>query len=441
MSRRTDVMKNFYKYREYMNDRASKGIEQNRKDFVTVTVLDKDKNPISNAKITANQKTHSFKYGANIFMLDQLETQEKNNAYKSYFKDAFNMATLPFYWNDLEPERGKPRYDKNSPFVYRRPSTDLCMDFCKTNGIEPREHALAYEHFFPKWLKGKSVREVKYAFEKRCSEIAERYAEDINTIEVTNEMFWDNGVTKFYREPDYVEWCFKTAEKYFPNNQLVINEWSGLWDNWCQTSSQYYLIIENALLKGARIDAVGMQYHMFYKKDEEAEKTVKTYDPVKLYDVLDTYSVLKKPIQITEVTVPAYSNDAEDEEIQAEIIKNLYTIWFSYPNVEQIIYWNLVDGYAAFAKQGDMTAGENYYYGGLLRFDLSPKPAYYAVKDLFEKEWRTNASLTTDENGTAGFRGFYGKYDLTVNAGGREIVKEIEITKDKLKNNSIEIEL
>ena len=47
-----------------------------------------------------------------------------------------------------------------------------------------------------------------------------------------------------------------------------------------------------------------------------------------------------------------------------------------------------VDGYAHFwdpdpakivASQGDMTIGENYYYGGLLRFDLSPKSAYHKM--------------------------------------------------------------
>ena len=99
---------------------------------------------------------------------------------------------------------------------------------------------------------------------------------------------------------------------------------------------------------------------------------------------MDEYSRFGKPLQVTEITVPAYSWEAEDEEIQAEIIERLYYIWFSHPSVEQIIYWNLVDGYAYVTKsdpktiratQGDMTIGENYYHGGLLRFDLSPKPA------------------------------------------------------------------
>lgn len=92
-------------------------------------------------------------------MLDELETEEKNELYKKYFADVFNMATLPFYWDATEPEKGKTRYDKDSPKVYRRPAVDLCIEFCEKYEIEPREHALAYNGFFPKWLYDVSVEE------------------------------------------------------------------------------------------------------------------------------------------------------------------------------------------------------------------------------------------------------------------------------------------
>jgi len=133
-------------------------------------------------------------------------------------------------------------------------------------------------------------------------------------------------------------------------------------------------------------------------------------------------------LQVTEVTIPAYSENAEDEAIQAEIIKTLYSIWFSHPNMEQIIYWNLVDGYAAFAPQGDMTAGENYYYGGLLRFDMTPKPAYYTIKNLIEKEWHTEEDMVSDQNGTGTFRGFYGEYDVEITTEKGVVHQTINLT-------------
>ena len=104
--------------------------------------------------------------------------------------------------------------------------------------------------------------------------------------------------------------------------------------------------------------------------------------------------------------------------------------------MEQIIYWNLVDGYAAFAPQGDMTAGENYYYGGLIRFDMTPKPAYYAIKNLIEKKWHTEAEVVTNKNGKATFKGFYGEYDAEITVNGKVITKTINLKK-KGKNEFV----
>lgn len=438
MTDRRKVLEQFEKQKDFMKDRVQSGIESYRKGNAGITVKDRDGNPVSNVKIRVTQKNHEFKFGANLFMLDELETDEKNRIYKQRFADVFNMATLPFYWDATEPERGKTRYEKDSEKLYRRPPIDLCLEFCEQNNIEPREHALAYEHFFPDWLKEATVFEAKAQVQKRFSQIAERYRDRIPTIEVTNEMEWDEGKTVLYNQPDYIEWCFKTAETYFPANQLVVNEWTGLpWGDRCRTSDKYYSYIEANLLKGARIDAIGMQFHMFYSKEEEYRQTRPYYDPGKLYAHMDLYSNFAKPLQVTEVTIPAYSNDPEDEAIQAELIEYLYSVWFSHPNMEQIIYWNLVDGYAAFAKQGDMTQGENYYYGGLLRFDMTPKPAYYTIKNLIEKKWYTEETIITDESGTAGFRGFYGMYELELTVDKKVITKEICLRKNGI--NQFEI--
>ena len=438
MTDRRKVLEQFEKQKDFMKDRVQSGIESYRKGNAGITVKDRDGNPVSNVKIRVTQKNHEFKFGANLFMLDELETDEKNRIYKQRFADVFNMATLPFYWDATEPERGKTRYEKDSEKLYRRPPIDLCLEFCEQNNIEPREHALAYEHFFPDWLKEATVFEAKAQVQKRFSQIAERYRDRIPTIEVTNEMEWDEGKTVLYNQPDYIEWYFKTAETYFPANQLVVNEWTGLpWGDRCRTSDKYYSYIEANLLKGARIDAIGMQFHMFYSKEEEYRQTRPYYDPGKLYAHMDLYSNFAKPLQVTEVTIPAYSNDPEDEAIQAELIEYLYSVWFSHPNMEQIIYWNLVDGYAAFAKQGDMTQGENYYYGGLLRFDMTPKPAYYTIKNLIEKKWHTEETIITDESGTAGFRGFYGMYELELTVDKKVITKEICLRKNGI--NQFEI--
>lgn len=449
MNDRRKVLDLFNEQEASWKQRAADGIERYRKGDGRITVTDENGVPIANAKIKLTQTSHEFRFGANIFMLDELETEEKNEKYKKYFAELFNMATLPFYWDTLEPECGKPRYAKDSPKVYRRPPIDLCIEFCEKHGIEPREHALAYDHFFPEWLCNASSDAIKAALERRCCEIAERYADRMPTIEVTNEMEWQKGKTAFYDDADFVEWCFKTAEKYFPHNQLGINEWISLcWEDKCRSTDKYYAYIEANMLKGARIDAIGMQYHLFYKREEEYERTRALLDPQNLYKHMDLYAGLGKPLQITEVTVPSYSWESEDEEIQAEIIEKLYSIWFSHPAVEQIIYWNLVDGYAYVldqdpekirATQGNMAIGENYYHGGLLRFDLSPKPAYYKIKELLQKQWHTEAELVTDEKGNIDFRGFFGDYTVEIETDGGMETKTVKLSKNDENNFTLVI--
>ncbi len=435
MSDRKKVLEKFEN--PEMQKTIADNIETYRKGNLILTITDQNGNPIPNVTVKAVQKNHEFRFGINLFMLDELETKEKNDLYKQYFTDVFNMATLPFYWCDVEPEKGKNRYDKDAPKIYRRPTIDLCMEFCEQNGIEPREHGLAYEHFFPKWLKGADTETVKAEYERRCREISERYADRIPTIEVTNEMFWKESVTDFYRDPDYIEWCFKTARKYFPKNNLSINDGG----NYAyHRNDPYYADIKNALEHGAPIDSVGTQFHMHFKAEQEYEQTRNYYDPEYLYRNMDKYATLTNKLQITEITIPAYTNAPEDEEIQAAIIEKLYTIWFSHPAMEQIIYWNMIDGYAYVDSndpeliansQGDMTLGENVYYGGLLRFDMTPKAAYYKIKELINTVWHTEEQLISDINGNIAFRGFYGDYELTITTPEKTITQTLTLSSKK----------
>ena len=447
---RYNVLEFFEKNQDFFQNTVEPNIEKYRKGDVTVNVTDSNGKKIP-CTVKINQIKHEFKFGANLFMLEELETEKKNQLYKEYFKKTFNMATLPFYWCSIEPERGKTRYAKDSPKFYRRPAIDLCIEFCEENGIEPREHALAYEHLFPSWLKNASVDQVKKALESRMREIAQRYKDKIPTIEVTNEMLWssNDSVTSFYNENDYVEWCFKTAEKYFPNNQLVINEYTeaSWWDN-CRSTDNYYAYTQANLLKGARIDAIGMQYHMFCDKKAELERAQHLYNPISLYKHMDLYSGLVNHLQVTEITVPAYSNEKDDEEIQSKILEYLYHVWFSHPHMEQIIYWNLVDGYAYVSNptpeeigksQGNMSIGENVYYGGLLRFDMSPKPAYIMLDNLINKKWHTELTASLNKDSNLRFRGFFGDYEIEIEADGKIIKKNFTLSSKGINEITITV--
>lgn len=427
MGRIETVTQSFEAAREWAQPRIEAGIEKNRKADNIIEITDKNGNPVSGVTLRYRLKRHAFLHGANCFMLDELETPEKNERYRELFAGVFNQATLPFYWSDLEPERGKPRFDRDSPKIYRRPAPDLCLDYCDRYNVVPKLHCLNYDQWSPMWLPTHDVPEVKRELERRISEIAARYADKIRCMEVINETLCgfvtasDRHSTDFFWADDLISWSFQTARKYLPGNELVINEATGrAWDVSHGERSWYALSILDAIRRGAEIDAIGLQFHMFHRLENEVTQTLPFYDPAYLFKSMDFYDAhFGLPLQVTEVTIPAYSNSAEDEEAQARVIENLYSIWFSHPAVEAVTYWNLVDGYAAFAAQGDMASGENYYHGGLVRFDFTPKPAYYMLQELFGHRWHSEGMVKTGADGRAALRGFKGDYEITAERNGQ----------------------
>ncbi len=439
MSRSDTILKYFREQKDFMDRRVNYGIETYRKGDANITLKMKDGSAVpEGVTIDAKLTNHEFRFGCNIFMLDELETQEKNDIYKEKFPECFNLATVPFYWKDVEPERGKPRYAADSYKIYRRPAPDLCVNYCKEKGIEPKCHCLNYDSWAPDWVLNMTVQEHKAALEKRFRELSERYAEDIPTWEVTNETL-RNAFTKFFYEDDFVEWSFRMADRYFPNNRLIINDYN-LWNPGNYTNrNMYYMQIERLLKNGiTHLDSIGMQYHTFIAREGEAELAQIRYNPENVYKLLDLYAKFGLAEQITEMTLSAYSNEEEDEYVQAEVLKNLYAIFFSHPNMEAVIYWNLVDGYAAWAPQGDMAVGENQYFGGLLRFDMSEKPAYKELKRLVNEEWHTELTVPAVD-GKAAFRGFYGDYELNVHVGDKVIPVKTKLSKSAANNIVIEL--
>lgn len=439
MSRHETALKYFNEQKERTESRTNAGIEEYRKGDAVITI--EGENLPEDITVEFEQKNHEFKFGANIFMLDEFETEEKNQIYREKFPELFNLATVPFYWSDLEPEEGKPRYKKDSPKIYRRPAPDLCVEYCKEKGIEPKCHCLNYEGFSPLWLKNATVDEVKKKLDKRFFEIAERYSNDIPSFEVTNETLQvtHKQATAFFDEDDFVEWSFRTADRYFKNNRLIINDYNIWTPRAYGNRTAYYMQIERLLRNGiSHIDSVGMQFHGFYALKDEADFASRQYNPDYLFKTFDSYQKLNLNQQITEMTIPAFGDDAESEEVQSLLTQNLYKLFFSLPAMEAVIYWNVVDGYAAFAPLGDMTVGENVFYGGMLRHDMSEKPVFKDLKNLINNVWHTSGTKKAKDK-KVGFRGFYGDYHIKIFTDGRVVEKDIKLSKNSVNNITIKL--
>ena len=181
------IIKKFDSFDYYLSGKIARDIEENRKGRFVINFKDEKGEPISGVHVKVRQKKHEFKFGCSTFYLDQHENEEGRRLYRESFKQLFNYAVVPFYWDTLEPEEGKPRFDKDSPFVSRRPPVDTIMDFCRESGIRAKGHCLVYNSFQPAWI-SEDNEILKRQIDKRIKEIAERYGDDIFDFDVINEM-------------------------------------------------------------------------------------------------------------------------------------------------------------------------------------------------------------------------------------------------------------
>ena len=132
------------------------------------------------------------------------------------------------------------------------------------------------------------------------------------------------------------------------------------------------------------------------------------------------------PLHYTETTVvsgPKSDNGwvttAQGEKTQAEAVSEFYTLLFSHPAVEAITWWDFTD----------QNAWQN-APAGLIRADMSPKPAYHRLKDLIKGKWWTKTQRLTGPQGHIDFTGFLGEYQLSTTLNGRKLAADFTLDKN-----------
>lgn len=375
--------------------------------------------------VKIEQLTHDFQFGANIFNFNQLGSDELNQKYKDLYGTLFNSATIPFYWKAFEPVSGKPRYEAteiDSPsywnnltepwkeFHWRRPSPEKIIEFCEQKGIHMHGHPLIWGNVVwshPIWISKSpdKVDEMERLFEKRVREVAAYYSDRIPSWDIVNESVDPTpGKPRYGVIPeDYTYKSFKWAEEGFPTSVLFnIN------DSW---RNVYPPFIKVLIERGTKIDVVGLQMHLFNDKvcldladGKKINHNNTSWDPLDVIQYLKELDALERPIHLSEITIPAPGEDYKANQIQAIIAYNMYRLWFSWPSIFKITWWNVVDDCGA--------AGEP-VKSGLFTRQMDPKPSFFALNGLINKEWKTSLIVKPDKKRLIKFRGFKGNYRIT----------------------------
>ena len=392
------------------------GIEDEIRNFrqenFRLQIRDINGNRIPEAAVKVVQKTHDFDFGCNCLWLGQ--RGDENETYERLIADLFNLVTTTFCLSDIQPREGQWRFEDYNEEIFRRPPVDRVIRFARKYGLKLKGQPLVAGSWYPKWAERKHLtpEEIKVLYIDYFRRVAERCGETFDQFDLVNEALCHTSFPLYTEQLDYVEWAFKTAAPLFPTKvKLCLNE-ATPWV-FCEKAqggkNKYYNLIRRLLDHGVKIDAIGFQFHL-WQSVNELVRGEGSYVFDRVREQLLEFSRFGIPMYITEITIPSLINGVLCEAVQAEILERFYRLFFSIQKMRGILQWNLCDGRSWNTEGG--------YCGGLVDEFLRKKPAYLVLEHLLNREWKTAVEMRADGDGTLEFRGFRGKYDITVEGAG-----------------------
>jgi GH35 family endo-1,4-beta-xylanase len=229
----------------------------------------------------------------------------------------------------------------------------------------------------------------------------------LREVDVFNELTWwhnyDHPFTKLMHGDQKIKIATTYFRKFNQQNPRLLATINDFLPN-----HEYPHLIRQLLDNSAPIQAIGQQTHMHQGNWSHA----------RLATILDRLGNFSKPIIFTEVSVLSaplqpqldYSRTYTDwystpqgEAQQAQYLVNFYKLLFAHPLVQGIYLWSFSD---RSAWLGAPT--------GILDRENRPKPAYQALDQLINHQWRTSGEFQSNDQGIISIpNAFSGEYLLT----------------------------
>jgi endo-1,4-beta-xylanase len=428
-------------------EEANERIDSLRKgDFsVSLSLKSGTKIPI-HTEYSLKQIKHEFLFGGSLSADWSVPNKKWYPQFKEYFSNLFNYATVNFYWASHEKIKGEWDYDS-------APLSSEIYQWARDEGMVIKGHPLMWHQVLPEWIKNseRSVRKIDKDVKRHVKNLITSYP-NIDHWDAYNEVpgiIWkdkDLGMrrwqaykgnkiddNKFVSGPGFVtEAIMKIARKYRPDGYYVLNHYQ-------HDDPFYHKQIQFCLENDVEFEAIGIQTHMHAVTQSFSEKS--------LWSALESFKQYKKPIFLSEVSVlscgifedwrgldvqekawqnaidnqlpiPIIEGTPELNFYQAEMTRDFYTLAFSHPLVESITWWTITDL--------DPWRGMP---SGLLDINGEPKPVYFVLDNLINKEWNTSEKGKLADPGFFDFRGFYGSYEVAINLNGQSYVGHFDATK------------
>jgi GH35 family endo-1,4-beta-xylanase len=388
------------------------------------------------------QTRHEFNFGGSLAADWEVPKRDWYPEFKNRFANLFNYATIDFYWAVHANQHGK--------WNYRADSREK-LDWANKQGMRLRGHPLMWHEVVPEWIASseRPVKDLDQDIMAHVRMLVEDYPE-IDEWDLYNETpgirlkAADMGVRRWVEShggPGPVtEVIVDAVREIQPDGRFIVNHFA-------ENDPEFHQQIEDCLSNEVPFDAIGIQAHMHHLGDVFTEK--------RLWGVLERFSKYGKPLQLSEISIlsceifpdwpnlslwekeiaaaketgkptPCKPSTPKWEQYQAELAHDFYTLAFSHPAVESIIWWTITD----LEPWRGMPAG-------LLDAEGQAKPAYHALDQLINHQWNTQIEATTAEDGRTQFRGFYGSYTVTLQQEGETLTGEFDLRPGSLEVQNV----
>jgi len=304
------------------------------------------------------------------------------------FVELFNYATITHYvwdsWYELfEPHEG----------VYNWGVKDNIVNWLTDHNITIEGRPLFWFHpvVTPDWLMNKNFEVLKKYVVKHTEDLISHYGDKVHHWEVVNEYHdWanihDHSIDQI---TEITRLACDTAKEVNPDVVRIINNccpWAeyaaaGRRARAKEQSSRPLRspgkFIEDLHNAGVEYDVLGIQIYFPHRDLSDIMRMIKRMEkfgkPIYITEMGASSGYSEQAVKLDEMDIidePYQWHRRWDEELQADWLEQVYTLYYSKPNIKSINWYDFSD-FRPYIKNG-----------GLVREDCSTKRSFHRLKEL-----------------------------------------------------------
>ena len=366
-------------------------------------------------------KKHEFNFGVSLAGSYSIYNEPYYPKLLEYCDQLFNYITVAFYW------RGN--LDRNGEWNLREHNKQP-MDWARNKGKRIRGHPLIWHNVIPRRIadKERDAAEIGKDIMKHAELLLSLYPE-IDEWDIYNEApVWEGIPTLHDENLGIRRWMnleggpANVTEKLARLINKIQPDADGLLNHFNLEHPSYHEMIKTCLERNVPIHGIGLQSHM--------QDSNSVWDEKYMWNLMEEYGSYGLPIHFTEVTILSCEGVADWREMQvweeklqeqrrsgkkpdqqkstkilmkrqAEYTRDFYTLAFSHPAVNTIVWWALCD-------KGVWRG----LPGGLFDEQGRVKPVTKELNRLINQEWHTHMRGRLKVAGEVPIKGFKGSYHI-----------------------------